>query len=69
MTETEKILEQFANALECHGVTDYVIALRDPDGFQDCTKFQGSIYWRLGLGVDLAAQASAAAMEARDGGK
>ena len=50
---TGKLIDEIKGMLENHGVNQYVLALRDPDSADDIVFFQGSAFWRIGVGVDL----------------
>lgn len=51
--QTEELLAKIQEMLETHGITNYVIALNDPDAPVDCLRVFGSPWWRAGLATEL----------------
>lgn len=51
--QTEAILKRIQDDLDAHGVTEYLLALRDPDSANDVLRYKGSVFWRIGVGVDI----------------
>lgn len=56
-TSTDEAVRQITEILEQHGISDYVLAIRDPDSFNDLIQGCGSPFWRTGVGTDLIEQA------------
>lgn len=48
-----KLLEDMEKQLEKHGVTNAIIAVKDPDSDYELFRAKGSIYWQLGFAEHL----------------
>jgi hypothetical protein len=49
MTPAKEAVAQFAEKMKALGVTDYIVAIRDPDDRNaDHTRYNGSPFWRIG---------------------
>lgn len=51
--DTEKLLDELEATLSARGVTEYLIALRDPDAPTDVVRRTCGDHWLAGLGVAL----------------
>lgn len=63
MNQTEKLAEEIRAKLMEHGISDYVLAVRDPDSDFDLMWFNGSQYWRIGVAEILKARVMKSASE------
>lgn len=50
---TDELLDKIEKMLEAHGINDYTVAIKDPDSPFDCVRAAGSVWWRMGLGIEL----------------
>lgn len=50
---TEKLLNKTIKEFEERGISDYVVVVRDPDSATDAFRVCGSVFWRMGVGMDL----------------
>lgn len=51
--QTDALIDKMIEMIEKHGIGDYVIAIRDPDSNNDLIHTDGSIWWRMGVGIEL----------------
>ena len=55
--QTEKLVGSIVEQLSRHGVSEYLLVLRDPDSDYEICRHFGSVFWRMGVGVDILEQA------------
>lgn len=53
ITPAGKAADDFTRQLRELGVSDFVIGYRDPDKNVDAIQVTGSLWWRMGLGMEI----------------
>jgi len=56
----DKFMDGIVEQIKKQGIGDFMVAFRNPDRNEDVSIYEGSIFWRAGLGLEITEKATEA---------